>query len=232
MRRLGPSLMAAFLAACAGPAATIHARFDFSSVRRVALLGFDDFPGMRGSGVVVASVFEKHLLTAGYGVVERRRVRDLLREQSLSVSGAVDPRTARSLGRLLGVDALVLGSLTAFSPSRQDTVMVDRDEVSSQPILRHVVRREKVGDEWVSVGRDEVAGYHTTRTRRSDPQTHTTYAQAGVAARMVDVKTGEILWVGSSTESGYSLDAAAEAAAKRIMVAVKRTWPVVLERQK
>ncbi|HVE14607.1 MAG TPA: CsgG/HfaB family protein [Elusimicrobiota bacterium] len=222
--RLAP-ILAALLAACAGPAATIKPGYDFTGIRRVALLGFDDFPRQPGSGNVVASIFEKHLLGANYSVVERRRVSDILREHAFSASGAVDPRTAKSLGQLLGVDALILGSITSFSPGREGTVMVDRSEDSTQPVMRPVTRQERVGDQWVPVTRDEVVGYRTIHNRRREPQTYTVYASVGVAARMVDVKTGEVLWIGSDTETGYDLEGAAEDAAQRILKSVKSTWP-------
>lgn len=50
-----------------------------------------------------------------FRVVERQQVQTLLAEQSLGMSGAIDAATAAQVGRLLGVQLVVLGSITQFS---------------------------------------------------------------------------------------------------------------------
>lgn len=47
-------------------------------------------------------------------VVERARLEEVLEEQDLQSSGYVDPSTAVELGRLIGADILVMGSLNEF----------------------------------------------------------------------------------------------------------------------
>ena len=50
-----------------------------------------------------------------YTLVERSRVEEILREQDLGQSGRIDPSTAAEIGRVLGVDAVVIGSVTRFN---------------------------------------------------------------------------------------------------------------------
>jgi curli biogenesis system outer membrane secretion channel CsgG len=220
------ALSTAFLCACASPVAFMRAGYDFSSIRRVALLGFDDFPRQAGSGAVVASMFEKYLIAANYSVVERRQVNDVLKEHRLNSSGAVDPKMVKSLGKMLGVDALMLGSLTSFTPGRQRTVVRDQVDERQEPIVRPVTHRTQNPDgTWNSQTGDEVVGYNVVRTHRDVPQQLIDYAQAGIAVRMVDVKTAEVLWVGSDTETGYTLEDAADSVSRAILNAVKKTWP-------
>lgn len=47
-------------------------------------------------------------------IVERARIADVLGEQQFQSSGSVDPSTAVELGRLIGADILVMGSLNEF----------------------------------------------------------------------------------------------------------------------
>lgn len=47
-------------------------------------------------------------------VIERSAIDKLLAEQNLTNSDRTDPRTAAKLGRVLGVDAIVLGTITQF----------------------------------------------------------------------------------------------------------------------
>ena len=57
------------------------------------------------------------LLLKGIGVVERGQLEQVLREQKMSYSGLVDLGSAKKVGKLLGADSIVLGSLRADSNS-------------------------------------------------------------------------------------------------------------------
>ena len=46
-----------------------------------------------------------------------------------------------------------------------------------------------------------------------------------VNLKLRDQKTGEVLWVGSETQSGYSMEDAADTASSDILHAVRKTWP-------
>ncbi|MFW5979961.1 MAG: CsgG/HfaB family protein [Halanaerobiales bacterium] len=45
-------------------------------------------------------------------VIERTRINDILNEQDFEQSGRINPSTAAKIGRILGVDSVVLGTLT------------------------------------------------------------------------------------------------------------------------
>ena len=50
-----------------------------------------------------------------FTIVERLRLEDVMKEQHLELSGLVDPATAKEVGKLLGVDYLVVGNLHQFN---------------------------------------------------------------------------------------------------------------------
>ncbi|HVE13051.1 MAG TPA: CsgG/HfaB family protein [Elusimicrobiota bacterium] len=215
--------LAAALAACAAPAFVIVSPdYDASRVRRVALLAFDDFPGAPGSGEIVAGTFEKYLLLGGYGLVERRRVNELLREQAFQSSGAVDPATLKRIGQLLGVDALAFGGVSDFSNSRDQTVIVDMPQEQSEPIYGSVETVQRSGDTMVRTTQNVVTGYAYRHTSRPVAEVETIPARVGVSVRLVSVDTGQVLWSGSASSSGSDLASAAEEASSQIMQAVAR----------
>src|SRR6266480_3777871 len=129
MKRLALALCLAALAAPAldaqvapapapAPAAT-------SARRRVAVLDFDyatvhsSVTGVYGSdvdvGKGVATVLVSELVRNGtYTVMERAEVDRILSEQNFQQGARADASTAAKLGRLLGVDAIIIGSITQF----------------------------------------------------------------------------------------------------------------------
>lgn len=84
--------------------------FDFSSVSSPVLLSI--FPaGSRG----VSEILVNRLVKSGnFTVVERSQIEAILKEQDFGDSGRVDASTAAQIGRILGVEAVIIGSVTQF----------------------------------------------------------------------------------------------------------------------
>ena len=89
------------------------ALMDAQVKKRVAVAEFQDRSGHRGAGQGVADMLITALVQSGtFNVVERKELNKVLAEQHLGQSGAVTPQTAPAVGKLLGADLLVLGSIT------------------------------------------------------------------------------------------------------------------------
>ncbi len=56
-------------------------------------------------------------MTRQFSVIERQKLNLVLKEQQLGMSGAVDPSTAANVGRILGVQLIVVGSVEEFGVS-------------------------------------------------------------------------------------------------------------------
>ncbi len=91
---------------------------------RVAVLDFENnstscawwWCGSQYLGRAAADQLVTHLVKTGkFSVIERDKLDLVLKEQSLSASGGIDPRTAIELGKLLGVQLILTGSITKFS---------------------------------------------------------------------------------------------------------------------
>jgi curli biogenesis system outer membrane secretion channel CsgG len=93
--------------------------FDYATVRTnsQALFGSDVDIGKGISDLLV-----KYLVKDGtYSVIERKAMDKILAEQNFSNSDRANPNSAAKLGKLLGVDAIIVGSITQFGNDNKDT---------------------------------------------------------------------------------------------------------------
>jgi curli biogenesis system outer membrane secretion channel CsgG len=152
--------------------------FDYSTVRTYsdAIFGTSTDVGKGISDLLV-----DRLVTAGvYSVIERKALDKILSEQNFSNSDRADPNSAAKIARILGVDAIIIGSITQFGRDDQSTSV-------GGGAIGGVTRRFGIG----GVARKE------------------SKAVVVVNARLIDTSTAEILAVasgkGESQRSGTSL---------------------------
>jgi curli biogenesis system outer membrane secretion channel CsgG len=64
----------------------------------------------------VSDLLTNKLVDGGaYTLIERSRIQAVLQEQNLALSGRIDASTAAEVGRILGADAVVIGSVTRYN---------------------------------------------------------------------------------------------------------------------
>jgi TolB-like protein len=82
--------------------------------------------------------------TEKFKVIERQLLNQVIKEQKLTLSGIVDPNSAKQLGRVLGVDAIVSGSISDLGK----TVRVNARLISTETgEIFAVAAREFVKDQ-------------------------------------------------------------------------------------
>lgn len=94
---------------------------------RVAVVDFTDLQGdVTVLGRFIAEEFSVALASAGkdFQVIDRTHLKSIIKEHKLSAAGIIDPQTARELGKIAGVDALVTGTLTPFGDSIRIAVKI------------------------------------------------------------------------------------------------------------
>ncbi len=100
--------------------------------KRVAIIDFEygtvrtAVAGLFGSDVDVGrgicDLLVKHLVRDGsYTVIERRMLDKILAEQNFSTSDRANPATAAKIGKILGLDAMIVGSITQFGNETKTT---------------------------------------------------------------------------------------------------------------
>ena len=149
--------------------------------KRVAILDFDYATVHSGVAAIfgtnvdvgrgIADILVDRLVKDGtYSVIERKALAKILAEQNFYNSDRADATSAAKIGRLLGVETIIIGSITQFG----------RDD-----------RQQSVGG-GVFSGAASRYGLGRVGARQSK-------AVVAINARMVSVDTGEILTVASGT---------------------------------
>ncbi len=92
--------------------------FDYATVQSYSSAAFGTNVDV-GKGISDLTV--KYLVQDGtYSVIERQAMDKILREQNFSNSDRADPNSAAKIGKLLGVDAIIVGSVTQFGNDTQN----------------------------------------------------------------------------------------------------------------
>ncbi len=93
--------------------------------KRIAIMDFDyatvhaGVSGIFGQdvdiGKGISDLLVNNLVKDGsYSIIERKAIDKIIAEQNFSNSDRADPATAAKIGKLLGVDAIIVGSITQF----------------------------------------------------------------------------------------------------------------------
>jgi curli biogenesis system outer membrane secretion channel CsgG len=111
-------LLLALLAAggCAAGPDVINAQ-ELARVKTVAVLPFADAPGYnaQNSGQAVSGFVTTELVAWGrYKIAERSRLNSVVSEQDLQDAQLTDADAAMRIGKLLGVDAIIVGSASQY----------------------------------------------------------------------------------------------------------------------
>ncbi|PCI40287.1 MAG: hypothetical protein COB53_01425 [Elusimicrobia bacterium] len=125
---------------------------------RIAILPFKPINGRsRQGGMILAERLVSRLAsTDGIEVVERTLLNKVLEEQQLGVTGALDQRQAKEVGRILGVDALVTGTYMPLSKERLEVHarLIDAESARILGVAMAKVRKEwqddsfAIGEMW------------------------------------------------------------------------------------
>jgi TolB-like protein len=99
---------------------TLAGQIGKSGRKTVAVVDFTDLEGNPTKlGRYLAEELSVSLMqrAAGFDVIDRTHLKEILQEHKLSATGLIDPQTARKLGELVGADTLVTASITPFGDS-------------------------------------------------------------------------------------------------------------------
>ena len=125
MKRTGTIVSVFLILACCG-------QLSAQQKKRVAVMNFDygavqtSVQGLFGSnqdvGKGIADLLVDRLVNDGvYSVIERKELDKVLQEQNFSNSDRADASSAAKIARILGVDAIVIGSITQFGSDDKKT---------------------------------------------------------------------------------------------------------------
>ncbi|MBI4370606.1 MAG: hypothetical protein HY547_10310, partial [Elusimicrobia bacterium] len=121
-----------FLASCSSGIKTVKSKdFDPSQPLRVAVLK------LKGPDLEVAQAIPDSLvpdlMEMNFAVIERSQLEKIMREQNLQFTGMLDMNTVREIGRIAGVDALMLGDFTIKQREAVEHRMINPGEPQHPP---------------------------------------------------------------------------------------------------
>jgi TolB-like protein len=92
------------------------------SAKQKTTIAVVEFTDLQGNVTDLGRFLAEELITRlgdleKFKVIERQLLAKIIAEQKLSLTGVVDPASAKQLGKILGVDAIVSGSVTNLAQS-------------------------------------------------------------------------------------------------------------------
>ncbi len=171
-----------------------------AEVRRVAVLPFENLTQEKVAAAVVGEEFSLQLGKTGrFDLVERNRIEELWQEQDLDTIFRFDPQSAAQIGRMLGAQAVILGTVTQFVPHpdvKLDTTRYctrsHRSEHDYPPVVIVDNSRNRSSAAAWAVAIATVVLIVPMLIVLLGPKPPA--AQVGASVRLVDVETGDILW--------------------------------------
>jgi len=170
-----------------------------SAKRRIAIMPFEygavkSEVGTVDVGKGINSLLITKIVNDGtYSVVDRQMLDSILKEQNLSVSDRADPKTACKIGKLLSVDAIIVGTVTQFGFESHYTNVGAGASVVTSAVGSYI----PFGGLGGLAGGFGKAGFKKSR------------AKVAIDARIIDINTSEILaavhGAGESKRSSSSL---------------------------
>ena len=122
-----------FIYGCGGPKYHIRPKADISDIKRVAVLPLENFTSDTYAGEKIRRLVISELLSRGIDVIEPGEVTRILKESEVRSLGSIKVSDIQNIGKTLGVEAVMLGSVEAFGMGRG--ISVTYPEVSIHLIL-------------------------------------------------------------------------------------------------
>jgi TolB-like protein len=195
VKRVAASVILILLAGCvstrppAPDVGFVSPRLQALEGRTLAVLPFNNTSGFLGADFLVTDEFNLRLgMTNRFRMIERIRVKDLYREQDFDPA-RVEETTAARAGRMLGAQAVILGTVTKYlSANRPPEIPLD-----AFPVIMPIETPDEMA---LAIIVNTVAGLAAFFSRRQP------IAEVGVTVRLVATETGEILWQARSSYRG------------------------------
>jgi hypothetical protein len=152
----------------------------------VAVLPFAAPAGYPTLGEEAADLTSQELDEVGFTLVDRMDIKRILEEQKLSMTGAVKGEEAAQLGKILGVEAIVTGTIGEAS--------------------QHTVHHPAVYAQETDASFDNKGKWREKPKKTLvNPAENISVAIFSATVRVIDVDSGSLLWVGSGSDQAENV---------------------------
>lgn len=182
-----------------------HAALRMTNKSTIAIMSFKE-PAGSGAGSLMSDSMIMDLQNRGYKVVDREQIEKLMREHGLMADGKTnmtDLEISKKLGKLVQADYIVYGAITEYTAKSEN--------ISLSPVIRDsdLRRYDQEYRAYVNFYRDNEDVEKVPLMPRSIQEWELEYAskaknsyiniaRVGVTAKIVDVKSSSIVYVGIS----------------------------------
>jgi curli biogenesis system outer membrane secretion channel CsgG len=212
-----------FLFSCTSRHSVLNPKYDLTRIERIGIVKFDSHPwGIKGT----EDIFAKYLIRSRFTVVERGKIDKVLNEYNISARGYLAPETTKLVGKILGVDALLMGNIVSYTPARKKMVRERKKIRREVPVYETKIHKTPSGNEKITKEKVGERVYYDTIVT---PRVHYIYAEVGITAKLVDVETAEIIWVGSYSSDGRDMADAIDNNAYYLIRRLMKDWKKSLE---
>jgi len=193
----------------------------FSKGNKVAVFSFQS-PNLTQGGALVSDMFSSLLQEQGFRVVERDNIDRILREQSLvgdKRTDLSDLEIANRLGKLVAADYMIFGAVTLYQAEPQTLYIPIR--IKNEDRLDYEKEynsyREKYINSWIfwvpkerkiKQLREDAKVLSLpeieTELAKLSKQEFRVIATVGISAKVVDVKRGDIVWLGQGETNDFT----------------------------
>lgn len=168
--------------------------YQFEKIKKILVLELSDFRQHPNSGDIAADMISYYLLKNNYNVIGREVINSHSKFEDILENAKQN-----------NIDAIITGSVTKYSLSKKiHTINKGKKEIN--------VKNDTTSE--VSIKEDEKELVYSSG-RVYGATTDLPYeieATAGIIAKMIDVKTGETIWINRAESSGFTIESAVESA--------------------
>ena len=108
-----------FVMGCSALSKPIPTSEALKNIKKVAVLPFNNISGQKEAGKIVANVFVTEIFKIGrFHVEEPGNVFQFMVQERISTIGEIEIERAKILGRRLGVDAVIVGTVDEFDDGK------------------------------------------------------------------------------------------------------------------
>jgi TolB-like protein len=182
---------------------------------KIAIMTFRE-PSGSGAGSLVADSLILNLQRRGYQVIDREQIEKVMREQGMMAEGQTeltDLEVSKRLGKLLQADYFIYGAITEYSAKSENVSLspvIRRSELDRYARERVAYLKSyedaKVKPPSIPDTVEDVEFNLTGRPRSS----YINIARVGVTAKIVEISSSDIIWVGFANLSDLRLQRAME----------------------
>jgi|GEM_PF-5237935 len=199
-----------FSFSCASTQSVIDKSYNWKNLKRIAVLpSYKNPKSMEG----IDSIFAKYLIKNEFSVVEREKIESVLAEQKMTLAGFIKGEEKIDPG-VLGVDSVMIVQILYFNPNKKETGYFLKTNRTEEPNLQKTTVKTSDGK---TIQKIEEKGVKVKYNNKWEKEVIGEYSEVSITARLIDVKTGEIIWVSSENGNDKTTLEAVENVAESII---------------